>query len=99
MANTYDRGDTVRCIATFVASGQVPNDPASVWFFIRNPLGSIATYVYPASIGRSGVGAYYVDVVPSVGPRSDGTWSYRFEGTNLQAAGETAFIIRRSDFL
>lgn len=99
MANSYDRGDTVRCAATFVASVAPFQvfDPASVYVLLRNPLGSIATYGYPASVTKAGVGAYYVDVVPSTNP-AKGVWTYRFDSA-AGAAGEGSFNVRATPFL
>jgi hypothetical protein len=100
VANTYDRGDTIRVTGTFVASGVGQFDPASVFMLLRNPLGSVATYAYSASVVKAATGAYYVDVVPSCLP-PNGAWTYRWEGRpdSSAAAGEDSFIIRTTPFL
>lgn len=99
MSNSYDRGDTVRCVGTFVSTTAPVQafEPASVWFLVRNPLGSVSTYAYPASVTRVATGAYYVDVVPSCNP-ANGVWKYRFD-SGLGAAGEGAFNVRTTAFI
>lgn len=90
----YDSGDLIRFHATFVASGGAPVDPASVYFYTRNPHGSVATYGWPGNIIRSGVGAFYVDVLASAA----GDFAYRFFGTpsvGLSAA-EGIYSVRSS---
>lgn len=110
MANSYDRGDTVRLVGTFVASGGNVVEPASVYLLIKNPLGSVATYGFggPASalfgvgtVVRVGSGLYYMDTVPSCNP-PNGDWPYRFDaGGPLPgaAAGELTFNVRVTNFL
>jgi len=90
----YDSGDVMRFHATFVASGGAVVDPASVYYFLGNRLGSVATYGYPASIVRAGVGAYYVDVLAS----QPGDFPYRFLGAPSAgaAAAEGSFAVRSS---
>lgn len=108
MTNTYDLRDTVRLAATFTASGGAPLDPASVWAYTTNPLGSTATYGLgsvastavgfgAASIIRTGAGAYYLDIVPSAA----GPWNYRFEGGpgSGQAAAATKFVVSLTPFV
>lgn len=106
MANTYDRGDTVRIVGTFTASGGIIFEPASVYVLLQNPLGSVGTYTYgalassivgPASVARAATGIYYMDLVPSTNP-PQGKWPYRFDSAQ-GAAGEFAFNIRISAFL
>lgn len=112
MANSYDRGDTVRLIATFVSSVNDVIEPASVYVLVRNALGSIGTYGYGgpngtaaevagvATVTRVASGAYYMDIVPSCDP-PDGLWSYRFDagGGVTAAAGEESFYVRPTHFL
>jgi hypothetical protein len=77
MPKIYDSGDLVRIHATFVASGGVMVDPATVYMFVRNPQGSVASYGYPAQIQKSGIGGYYLDVLAS----APGDFAYRAFGT------------------
>lgn len=103
MANSYDRGDTIRVLATFVSSGNLVVEVPSVYVFVRNPLGSVATYGYGgagASVTRVGSGVYYKDIIPSCLP-PDGVWTVRFDsgGGVAAAAGETAFNVRPTPFL
>jgi hypothetical protein len=71
-----DVGDMIRIQATFIASGGAMSDPASVYMMLRNPKGSVATYGWSASVTRTGVGAFYVDVIASY----PGGWAYRWQG-------------------
>lgn len=110
MANSYDRGDTVRLAGTFVAScNSLVAEVASVYLLVRSPLGSVATYGYggpasavlgPAAVVRVASGCYYADFVPSCNP-PDGVWTYRFDsgGGAGAAAGEQTFNVRKTIFL
>jgi hypothetical protein len=109
MANTYDRGDTIRLAGTFVASANQVVEPATVFLFVRNPLGSVGTYGYlstasavlgPAVVTRAASGCYYADFVPSCNP-PNGVWTYRFDtgGGVGAAAGEQTFNVRPTPFL
>lgn len=96
MGRTYEPGDIMRFVATFVASGGGLVDPASVYFFIREAPGSVSTYGYPASISRSGVGAYFANRLAS----RPGDYAYRFQGAPSvgAAAAEDVYAVR-SQFL
>lgn len=110
MANSYDRGDTIRLAGTFVASANLQVvEPASVILLVRSPLGSVATYTYAgvsssvlglAAIQRVASGCYYADFVPSCNPPG-GVWTYRFDsgGGVGAAAGEQTFNVRPTSFL
>lgn len=88
----YDPGDVARFHATFVASGGGLVDPASVYFFVMSPNGSVSTYGYPASMVRTATGAYYVDILAS----QPGDFAYRFRGAPSigAAAAESVFAVR-----
>lgn len=111
MPNNYDRGDTVRLVGTFIGSGGVIIEPASVYVLVKNNLGSVGTYGYGApapsvtvggvsSVVRVASGLYYMDIVPSADP-PNGLWTYRFDsgGGVTAAAGEQAFNVRLTNFL
>lgn len=92
----YDGGDMVRIMATFVASGNTVVDPASVYMQLMNPLGSVSTWGYPASITKDSVGVYYADALASVG----GDWHYRWAGQNTNwAAAEGTFSVNKTVFI
>jgi hypothetical protein len=95
--SAYTLGQLVRCQATFVSTdGVTPADPSTVMLFVRNGLGSVASYLYGAagaSIIRNGAGAYVRDVTVD----TDGEWAYHFRGTGgVQAAEEWGFTGRKS---
>lgn len=109
MANSYDRGDTIRLAGTFAASLGNVVEPASAYLLVRSPLGSVATYGYggpasavlgPATVVRVASGLYYADFVPSCNP-PNGVWAYRFDsgGGAGAAAGELTFNVRPTAFL
>lgn len=92
----YDGGDMVRILATFVASGGARVNPASVILQVRNPLGSVATWAWPASVSKTATGIFYADVLASIG----GDWHYRWSGlqTNWSAA-EGEFTVHQTTFI
>ena len=95
--NQYQRGDLVRCTASFATSAGVATDPTAVRFQVRDPANVTTEYVYgtDAELVRSAAGAYYVDV----NANQAGTWRYRFYSTGTgQAADEGAFRIKDSWF-
>jgi len=97
MANSYDKGDLVRCTGTFANSAGTAQDPSVVLFKVKNPLGTTTTYTYntDAELVRSSAGVYYVDVDATI----EGDWYYRFQSTGTgQAAGESYFNVGKSVF-
>lgn len=93
----YDIGDEVRCSVEFMDSTGTFADPSTVTFKLKNPSGTVTTYVYgtDAQLEKSAVGRYYVDVTIN----ATGIWSYRFEGTGLvNVASESKFTIKQSVF-
>ena len=94
--NRYDLQDLVRLSATFLSLASAPADPSTVMFLVRSPLGSVATYAFgTASVTRAGVGAYYVEVIPSVA----GTWFYRAHGTGGVLENEEWGFIADQSFI
>lgn len=94
MAN-YDGGDMIRILATFIASGALLVNPASVYLEVKNPLGSVATWAWPGSVTRPATGIFYADVLASIG----GNWVYRWAGEGTYwAAGEGGFAINHTTF-
>ena len=93
--NVYDKGDAVRVQCTFTVSS-APTDPTTVTLKVKDSDGTISTYTYAmGQITKSATGIYYKDIIVA----NDGLWYYRFEGTGAcQAAGETQFRVRESEF-
>ena len=95
--NQYQKGDLVRCTASFTTSAGVATNPTAVRFQVRTPAGDTTEYVYgtDAEVVRPATGSYYVDVNAS----EAGTWRYRFYSTGTgQAADESAFRVKDSWF-
>jgi ferredoxin-NADP reductase len=70
----------------------VPIDPTTVRFSVRDPNGTVTTYLYgtDVQIVKSSTGNYYVDV----NGNSDGYWVYRFYSSGTgQAAAESGFYV------
>ena len=96
MANTYHKGDLVRCTGTFTNAAGTATDPDVVKASIRSP-STTTTYTYgtDAELVKSATGIYYVDVSAS----ASGVWWYRFFSTGTgQGAGETHFVVDESKF-
>ena len=95
-ANIYELGNVVILSAQFVASRPtVPADPSSIKCRVLDPTGTEKYYV-GGQLTRTGVGAYYVPVLPTI----VGTWSYRWEGTGaVVAAHDNTFIVSSSSFV
>lgn len=97
MANQYDLGDLVRCTGVFTDSDGNAQDPTTVYFKIRNPAGTITSYIFDVDgeLVKSATGTYYVDIDCD----EVGQWWYRFHSTGTgQAAGENAFAIIETQF-
>lgn len=84
----YDFGDLVTLTATVIGSAG-PEQPSWFAFFVRNPVGSVAT-IPMASCRVASQGAFAADVTVDV----EGEWQYRAVATGLvQAAERWAFIV------
>ncbi len=95
--NVYDNGDLVRCTGTFTTAAGVVQNPAAVLCKYMTPAGTTTTLTYgvDAALVRASTGIYYVDV----NANASGIWKYRFYSTgNGQAAGESSFRVRVSEF-
>lgn len=89
MANSYLKGQKIRCEAEFrnVASGALV-DPANVFFRSLNPNNVAITrqYLVDLNVIRDGVGLYHYDLLLDVA----GTWHYRWDSTGThEGANET----------
>ena len=96
MAN-YDKGDVVRCSATFSNSAGVSIDPTAILFKFKTPAGATTTYTYgmDSELVRDDTGDYHVDIdANEVGP-----WYFRFYSTGTgQAAAEAKFQVGITKF-
>ena len=63
MTVAYDQGDTRRLNVAFTDISGVAADPSAITFIIREPDGTLTTYVYvtDAELVKSSTGNYYVD--------------------------------------
>ena len=97
MANSYEKGDLVRCTGTFTDTDGDAQDPGSVFFKYKNPIGTTTTLTYgvDGALIKSATGIYYTDVNANI----EGDWYYRFESTGTgQAANESYFTVSKSVF-
>jgi hypothetical protein len=72
-------------------------DPTAVFCEVRTPAGVETTYTYGVDAGlvKDSVGNYHLNVSAT----ARGTWPYRWYSTGTgQAAGESWFFVRESDF-
>lgn len=97
---TYDLGDLVR---VHTNDGPFSNaatgaalDPDVVSVSIRDPDGTVTTYVYGTDdeVVKDGTGSYHMDVDADTA----GVWFYRWFSTgDGQAAEERSFIVRPAE--
>ena len=92
MANTYDLGDVVRLTGTWTdpLNSDAALDPTAVNLSIRNPAGTVTTYVYgdDAELVKSSTGVYYLDLDLDTA----GIWHYRFFSTGTGKAAEEEYL-------
>jgi len=89
-ASEYEVGQRVRLSAAFSVDGSAV-DPTLATFRVKTPSGAVSSL----PVTRDGVGAYHADVDVT----EAGTWYWRAEGTGAaQAAGESAFVGKHSEF-
>lgn len=94
--NIHDLGDLVRVTAAFTDPDDDDSafDPDSVRLSVREPDGTVTTYVYgvDALIEKDSVGNYYADI----DAEAPGVWYYHWHSTgDGQAASEKRFQVRR----
>lgn len=93
----YDKGDAVRFKATFTDVDGAAADPATITLEVKNPAGTISTYVYGTDpITRESTGVYHYDKTID----QTGIWYYRWVGTGTgsQVAEESSITVRSSQF-
>lgn len=91
----YNIGDLLRLQVTFTDINGSLADPTSITLKIKNPVGTVTTYTYPAQVLKSSTGVYYFDyaVVAS------GTHYFNWAGTGAYtAADEGSFTVITSVF-
>lgn len=97
--SAYKLNDMLRMQVTFRGSDGNPADPSMMHFLVRNPAGSVATYLYGqagASVVNVATGVYEKDITLSI----VGSWYYRAEATGLvQTVEEWAFLVDPSKVL
>lgn len=95
--NRYQPNDVARLVATITASGGVVTQPSSLALHIRNPLGSVASYIFgvaAASIANPGAGMFYKDFsIPPPASQPVGTWGYGFHASGLVSGYEDWLFI------
>lgn len=96
----YALNSLFRTVATFVGTDLVtPVAPSSIYLFVKNPLGTTATYLFGAvgaSIASIGVGAFARDISLELA----GDWIYRWQATGVgQSAEEWKLTVRTSQIL
>lgn len=97
MANTYQKGDLVRCSAAFTNSAGSAVDPAAVRCQYKDPSGNTTSLLYgtDAALVKDSTGNYHADVDAD----EAGKWYYRFYSTGSgQAADEDTFTVQASAF-
>jgi hypothetical protein len=100
--NSYDAGDPIRLIGTFVNSSSAMADPTSVFLHIVPPtqFGAVVPgtiqYTYASgSITKATTGSYYFDINP-IPSGTYGVWTYGYNGTGaLNAAFVGQFMVRQ----
>lgn len=100
----YDLGDMVTLTATVLGTdGVTPVQPSYFAFLVRNPCGSVATYVFGAagaSILNPSTGAFSKDVSIDATVGYAGSWYYRSVATGkVQAADDWSFLVAPSVFV
>lgn len=79
----YNRDTQVELTGTFRDSDNALADPTEVTLQVRNPAGTVASYLYSlAEVTRDSLGVYSKAVTLD----SSGVWHYRFKGTGALIA-------------
>ena len=98
--NEYDIGDAVRFSVNFKNIAGADTDPTNVYFKIKDPSGTIATYTYGGTasntlLAQDNTGDFHIDLTLD----EAGVWHYRFVGTGgLDGAEEAKLLVRDSVF-
>jgi len=93
--NVYAVGTKIRLSAAFTDIDDDAQDPGGVQFKMRDPAGTVTTYLYGTDVElvRDSLGNYHVDWLIA----SAGRYRYRFAGvTSGQAAAEGTFNVQNS---
>lgn len=95
--NVYTKGRLVRFSAVFRNAAGTAADPTGVTFKVRNPAGTLTTYVYgtDAELVRDSTGNYHVDYTVN----ASGEWHSRWEGSGaVVTAEESQLLVAPSGF-
>lgn len=97
----YDLGQTVQMLATVVGSDGAPKNPSAFQFLVRDPRGSVASYLFGApgaSIINPAVGVFIKDLEIAPTGANAGSWFYRAHATGLvQAAEKWSFFVSHDE--
>ncbi len=103
MSQYFDEGDRIEVKTTVPfrdADTQAAFDPDIVRFLVKDPTGSVETYIYNthAVVTRSDTGDYTLTIDVDTG----GDWYVRVEGEQSsgenRGADEILFVVRKSAF-
>ena len=76
--NVYEIDTLAEFSGNFVVFGTTtPVDPTDINLFVRDPMGAIIEYTYPANITRVSEGVYTAMLVLN----RAGVWIYKWQGT------------------
>jgi len=100
--NSYDAGDPIRLIGTFVNVAGAMTDPTSIFLHIVPPAqfgavvpGTVRYDYASGSLTRAVAGSYYFDLNP-IPVGTYGVWTYGYNGTGaLNAAFVGQFMVRQ----
>lgn len=96
----FDVDTQLRATAVF-SIDKVLTDPTAVTFFLKNPGGTIADYVYgtDAEVTKQSTGIYRFRITLTAALGGAGQWYCRVEGTGTAVgAFEKPFTVRVSEF-
>jgi hypothetical protein len=98
--NSYDQGDPVRLIGTFLNSAGAMTTPGAVTLYLVPPVqgkvvpGSVTYTLAQGSIQVAAAGSVYYDLLP-LPSGTWGVWSYSFVGSGPYAAFVDQFFVRQ----
>lgn len=97
---SYDVGDPIRLIGTFVNSGGTMVTPGAVTLLIAPPVkpgypvpGTLTYTLAQGSIQTAAAGSLYYDILPL--PGTWGVWTYSYVGSGPYAAFTDQFFVRQ----
>lgn len=94
---TYTKGSVLAVRGTFTNAAGIPQDPSTVYAYVRSPAGKETKYTYGVNVElqRESQGVYKIDVHLN----ESGLWNVCIESEGLgEAAGERQYFVRPSAF-